>query len=54
MIQSKTILKSLPNVLKTINIPKLGKKYQGKVRDFYIKDGNIKAMSTTMNTELLS
>ena len=39
MIQSKTILKSLPNVLKTINIPKLGKKYQGKVRDFYIKDG---------------
>jgi len=38
MIQSKTILKSLPNVLKTINISKLGKKYQGKVRDFYIKD----------------
>ena len=38
MIQSKTILKSLPNILKTINIPKLGKKYQGKVRDFYIKD----------------
>ena len=39
MIQSGTILKSLPNVLKTISIPKLGKKYQGKVRDFYIKDG---------------
>lgn len=39
MIQSKTILKSLPNVLKTVNIPQLGKKYQGKVRDFYIKDG---------------
>lgn len=38
MIQSGTILKSLPNVLKTINIPRLGKKYQGKVRDFYIKD----------------
>lgn len=38
MIQSKTVLKSLPNVLKTINIPNLGKKYQGKVRDFYLKD----------------
>ncbi|HZE87527.1 MAG TPA: phosphoribosylaminoimidazolesuccinocarboxamide synthase [Methylomirabilota bacterium] len=36
MIQSKTILKSLPHVLKTIDLPKLGKKYQGKVRDFYI------------------
>lgn len=39
MIQSGTILKSLPQVLKTIDVPKLGKKYQGKVRDFYIKDG---------------
>lgn len=38
MIQSKTVLKSLPNVLKTIEIPNLGKKYQGKVRDFYLKD----------------
>ncbi len=38
MIQSKTVLKSLPNVLKTIEIPDLGKKYQGKVRDFYLKD----------------
>lgn len=38
MIQSKTILKSLPHVLKTVDIPKLGKKSQGKVRDFYIKD----------------
>lgn len=39
MIQSKTILKSLPHVLKEIDILHLGKKYQGKVRDFYIKDG---------------
>ena len=38
MIQSKTILKALPKVLKTINIPSLGKKYQGKVRDIYLKD----------------
>lgn len=36
MIQAKTILSALPHCLKTIDIPKLGKKYQGKVRDFYI------------------
>lgn len=42
MIQKKTIIKTLPNVLKTIDIPSLGKKYQGKVRDFYIcKDKRI-------------
>lgn len=38
MISSKTILNSLPHVLKTIDLPSLGKKHQGKVRDFYIKD----------------
>jgi len=36
MLQSKTILNALPQVLKTIDIPQLGKKYQGKVRDFYL------------------
>ncbi len=36
MIQKKTILKSLPKVLKTIDLPNLGEKKQGKVRDFYI------------------
>lgn len=36
MIQSRTILKALPNVLKTVTIPGLGRKHQGKVRDFYI------------------
>lgn len=36
MIQASTILSSLPNCLRTIDIPKLGKKHQGKVRDFYI------------------
>lgn len=35
MIQSKSILKSLPHVLKTVDILNLGKKHQGKVRDFY-------------------
>jgi phosphoribosylaminoimidazole-succinocarboxamide synthase len=39
MVNKKTILKALPNILKTVNIPNLGKKYQGKVRDFYKKDG---------------
>ena len=38
MIQSKTIVAAIPAVLKTINISNLGNKYQGKVRDFYIKD----------------
>lgn len=36
MIQSKTILQALPNVLKEMNIPNLGKKQSGKVRDFYV------------------
>lgn len=39
MVQSKTILQALPFVLKTVDIPSLGKKYQGKVRDFYKVDG---------------
>lgn len=39
MIQSKTILHALPSVLKTIDVPSFGKKYQGKVRDFYTVDG---------------
>ena len=36
MISDKTILNAIPHVLKTINLPGLGKKHQGKVRDFYI------------------
>jgi phosphoribosylaminoimidazole-succinocarboxamide synthase len=36
MIDKKTILNALPNVLKTIDIPKLGTKKQGKVRDIYL------------------
>ncbi|MBI2086043.1 phosphoribosylaminoimidazolesuccinocarboxamide synthase [Candidatus Daviesbacteria bacterium] len=39
MVQAKTILKSLPHILKEVNIPNLGKRYNGKVRDFYIVDG---------------
>ncbi len=36
MIPAKTILSASPNLLKTIDIPELGKKHQGKVRDFYV------------------
>ena len=36
MVDSHTILASLPKTLETIDLPQLGKKYQGKVRDFYI------------------
>ncbi|HVA97175.1 MAG TPA: phosphoribosylaminoimidazolesuccinocarboxamide synthase [Candidatus Acidoferrales bacterium] len=36
MIQTKTIINALPKALETIDLPTLGKKYQGKVRDFYI------------------
>ena len=37
MITEKVVLKSLPKVLKTVDLP-LGKKIQGKVRDNYFKD----------------
>src|SRR3989344_3310488 len=39
MISKRTITQSIPLALKTIDIPKLGKKHQGKVRDFYILNG---------------
>src|SRR5258707_12721039 len=38
MIQKVTILNALPKVLKTIDVPKIGPKYQGKVRDFYVQN----------------
>jgi phosphoribosylaminoimidazole-succinocarboxamide synthase len=36
MIQPKTILAAIPDALQTIDLEQLGKKHQGKVRDFYI------------------
>lgn len=39
MVQTKKILDSIPFALKTITIPHLGKKYQGKVRDYYLING---------------
>lgn len=35
---NKKILDSIPLALKGVSIPKLGKKYSGKVRDFYVLD----------------
>jgi phosphoribosylaminoimidazole-succinocarboxamide synthase len=46
MIQSKTILTALPHVLKETNIPELGKRYQGKVRDFYLLDNKRVTITT--------
>ncbi len=38
MVNAKTIILALPKVLKTIDLPNLGKKFQGKVRDIYALD----------------
>lgn len=38
MVTTRKILDSIPLALKTINYSKLGKKYSGKVRDFYLLD----------------
>ena len=46
MIQSKTILTALPNVLNKMDLKGLGKKYQGKVRDIYVMDDR-RVMVTT-------
>ncbi|MEK7617020.1 MAG: phosphoribosylaminoimidazolesuccinocarboxamide synthase [Patescibacteria group bacterium] len=39
MVSKQKIIENIPNALKTVNIPSLGKKIQGKVRDIYIVDG---------------
>lgn len=39
MVSQQKIIDNIPQVLKTANIPGLGKKYIGKVRDFYVLDG---------------
>src|SRR5579859_4066934 len=38
MVSDKKIILSIPHVLRTIDIPELGEKQQGKVRDFYCKN----------------
>jgi phosphoribosylaminoimidazole-succinocarboxamide synthase len=39
MLQTKNIISNIPNSLKTVDLKGFGKKYQGKVRDFYIYKG---------------
>ncbi|MEK7592983.1 MAG: phosphoribosylaminoimidazolesuccinocarboxamide synthase [Patescibacteria group bacterium] len=39
MIMPKTILRVGKNILQSIEVPGIGKKHQGKVRDFYTVDG---------------
>lgn len=39
MVSKDIIIKNIPNVLKSVNISGLGKKYSGKVRDYYILNG---------------
>lgn len=46
MISRQKIIKNIPHVLKTVNIPGLGKKHQGKVRDIYQK-GDKRIIVTT-------
>lgn len=35
MISNQKIIENIPNVVKTVSLPKFGKKHQGKVRDSY-------------------
>lgn len=46
MIDEQKINKAIPRALKTADLPNLGKKIQGKVRDIYIK-GNKRIIITT-------
>jgi len=39
MIDKKVIIKNIPNAIKSVSYPKLGKRQSGKVRDWYIKNG---------------
>jgi phosphoribosylaminoimidazole-succinocarboxamide synthase len=40
MVERDTILAALPKVLKNFDMPELGKKESGKVRDFYVLDNH--------------
>ncbi len=46
MVSTKKIIESIPLALKSVNVSKLGKKHQGKVRDIYIV-GNRRIFITT-------
>ncbi|MBI2599233.1 phosphoribosylaminoimidazolesuccinocarboxamide synthase [Candidatus Curtissbacteria bacterium] len=46
MIDKKIIIKNIPNAIDKVNIPKLGKRNSGKVRDWYLKD-NLRILIAT-------
>lgn len=46
MVTDEQIIKAIPHTLKTIDIPELGNKKQGKVRDMYEKDGKLIIITT--------
>ncbi|MDO8487332.1 MAG: phosphoribosylaminoimidazolesuccinocarboxamide synthase [Candidatus Curtissbacteria bacterium] len=46
MIDKRLVIKNIPNAIDTINIPKLGKRNSGKVRDWYTKD-NLRILIAT-------
>lgn len=46
MLTHDELLQAIPNVLKGTDFPELGEKYEGKVRDVYIK-GNQRTLITT-------
>lgn len=46
MVSKQKIIENIPHALKSVNIPGLGKKLQGKVRDLYIL-GNKRIIITT-------
>ncbi len=46
MVNPETIRQAIPHVLKEINIPELGQRQQGKVRDYYVR-GSERVIATT-------
>ncbi len=46
MVDDKTIIANIPNVLKTVNLSGFGKKIQGKVRDLYVSNDKRILIST--------
>ncbi|HEX8965569.1 MAG TPA: phosphoribosylaminoimidazolesuccinocarboxamide synthase [Patescibacteria group bacterium] len=46
MVTDEQIINAIPHTLKTIDIPELGTKKQGKVRDMYEKDGKLIIITT--------
>lgn len=46
MIDKKTIIKNIPQVIQSVSFPKIGKRHSGKVRDWYIKN-HLRILITT-------